>query len=71
MLVFTFFYAIQAITYYLAINSGAALSQMAPISKASIVLTVFLSFVFLKETENIKTKLLALAVVLIGVFLVG
>jgi len=71
MIVFTFFYAVQAITYYLAINSGAALSQMAPISKASIVLTVFLSFIFLKETENIKTKLFALVVVLIGVFLVG
>jgi len=71
MLIFAAIYAIQAITYYLAIQYGANLSQMSPIQKSSIVLTVFLSFIFLKETKHLKQKLVALGMVVLGVFLVG
>jgi drug/metabolite transporter (DMT)-like permease len=67
MLIFSLFYAGQAITYYMAVNAGANLSQMAPISKASIVIAVILEVIFLRNTKNIPAKLLATVLLMLGI----
>ena len=62
-------YAVQAITYYEAIGHGANASQVAPIIKSEIVLTVFLATIILKETDNLSRKIVSAILVTIGVFL--
>lgn len=69
MLLYCFFYSIQAITYYLALSLGAGVSQMSPIQKSEIVLVVILAAVFLGERENMGKKILSAVAVTIGVFL--
>ena len=69
MTLYSFFYGIQAITYYLAIRVGANASQMAPVSRAQIILTVLLAAIFLNERDRLKFKVIAAAMVSVGVFL--
>lgn len=66
-----FFYSIQAITYYLALQEGAPISQLSPMTKSSIVLTIILAAVFLKERSNLLKKSIAAIAVTIGVILLG
>lgn len=71
MLVFTSFYSLQAVTYYLAYQNGGDISHLSPITKSSIILTVILGVIFLNERKNLAKKLLATFVVTIGVILLG
>ena len=71
MALLTFFYAIQAVTYYLAYQEGAPISTLATITKAAIVLTVILAAIFLKERSNLPKKALAALMVTIGAILLG
>ncbi len=71
MLVFCLFYSIQAITYYLAFQKGAPVSQLSPLTKSSIVLTVILAAIFLNEREDLLKKVIAAVVVTIGSILLG
>jgi uncharacterized membrane protein len=64
------FYSAQAVAYYVALHIGADASQVAPISKASIILTVLLALIFLKEKDNLFLKLLSTLLVTVGVLLV-
>lgn len=66
----SFFYAAQGVTYYLALQSGGNASQIAPIFKANIVLTVFLAVIFLKEKEKLWLKFLSAVLVTVGVLLI-
>lgn len=70
ILIYSFFYAIQAISYYSALLSGAMASQMAAIFKAEIILTILLSVIFLKETDRLRNKILSGILVTIGILLV-
>jgi uncharacterized membrane protein len=70
MLLLTIFYSAQAVAYYTALHVGADASQAAPISKVSIILTVLLALIFLKEKENLLLKLLSTVLVTVGVLLV-
>jgi len=70
MLFLTLFYSTQAVAYYLALQAGANASQLAPIYKSNIVLTVLLAIIFLKEKENLARKLLSAALVTIGVLMI-
>ncbi len=70
MSLYSFFYGIQAVTYYLALSVGANASQMAPIFKSTIILTVILAALFLKEKEKLQIKLFSALLVTIGVILI-
>ncbi|MDP2860240.1 MAG: DMT family transporter [bacterium] len=70
MLLYGFLYGIQAVAYYLALSAGANASQMAPIFKSTIILTVILAALFLKEKEKIGIKLFSALLVTAGVILV-
>lgn len=68
MLLYSGLYGIQAITYYAAIGSGANASQLAPITRSQIVLTVLLAAIFLKERDRMPIKIISAILVTIGVF---
>lgn len=70
LIIFTFLYSIQAITFYVALSVGALVSEISSISRAAIILTVILATIFLKETKHIPRKILAAVLTTIGVLLV-
>ncbi len=65
------FYSIQAITYYLALQNGAPISRLSPMIKSSIVLTVILAALFLKERSDLNKKFAAALMVTIGAILLS
>lgn len=67
---FSFFYGIQAICYYVALNKGANASQMAPIFRIEIILTVILAVVFLREKDNLIIKTLGAIIAVLGIILI-
>ncbi|OGG04983.1 hypothetical protein A2Z33_06860 [Candidatus Gottesmanbacteria bacterium RBG_16_52_11] len=71
MVLFSCFYGIQAVTYYLAIENGANASQMGPFAKSQIVLTVMLAAVFLKERSGLLKKIIATVLVTAGAVLIS
>lgn len=70
MLFLAIFYAASAVAYYMALHLGADASMVAPIAKSSIILTVLLAVIFLKEKEKMVVKLIAAILVTAGVLLV-
>ena len=54
--------------YYRALQIGEA-SKVVPIDKSSTVLTVLLAIIFLGETSNLKIKLIAIAILAVGILL--
>lgn len=71
ILLYTCIYAIQAISFYLAIQQGATVSQISTIARASIILTVLFAAVFLHEQSHIKRNILAAVLTTAGVILVS
>jgi uncharacterized membrane protein len=71
VLIYGFFYSIQAISYYAALHYGANLSQMAPFFKAEVLLTVLLAAIFLKEKKHLPLYLLGAALVTVGAILIA
>jgi drug/metabolite transporter (DMT)-like permease len=69
MLLLVFFYSLQAIGYYVAMERGAGASQMAPISRATIIVTVILAALFLRERDHLITKFASAILVTAGVLL--
>ncbi|MFZ2206895.1 MAG: DMT family transporter [Microgenomates group bacterium] len=69
--IYSVFYGASAITYYQALGAGATVSQLSPISRASIIATVLLAALFLGERKQVKRKMVSAALVSIGVFLLG
>lgn len=69
--VFCLFSFIQAITYYLAYQRGAPVSQLSPLTKSSVVLTVIMGAIFLNERKDLLRKIIASIVVTLGVILLG
>lgn len=63
------FYSTAAISFYLAIEKGANASQISPINRASIIVTVMLAAAFLNEKDQLFKKILSAIVVTIGVLL--
>lgn len=70
LLFLTIFYSAQSIAYYMALHMGANASQVAPIYKSNIILTILLAVIFLKEQKNILVKIIAAILVTAGVLLV-
>jgi bacterial/archaeal transporter family protein len=69
MLLLGLFYSVQAITYYVAMERGAGASQIAPISRATIIATVILAALFLRERDHLGTKFVSAILVTVGVLL--
>lgn len=67
MFLLGFFYAVQGISYFLAIEKGAHASQIAPINRASIIVTVLLAAIFLKERDHLLKKFFSAILVTLGV----
>lgn len=71
MFLYSLFYALGAITFYIALSSGATVSQLSPISRASIIVTVILGAIFLRERKDLGRKIVSAILVSIGVILLG
>lgn len=69
--IYAFFYGLSAVTFYQALAAGASVSQLSPISRASIIVTVILSAIFLSERKDIRKKILSAILVSIGVLLLA
>ncbi len=63
------FYSVQAVTYYLALERGAGASQMGPIYKANIIVTLILAALFLRERDHLGIKFVSAILVTVGVLL--
>ncbi len=68
---YSFFYGVAAITYYQALATGASVAQLSPISRASIIITVFLAALFLGERNNLGKKIISAVLVSVGVLLLA
>jgi drug/metabolite transporter (DMT)-like permease len=64
-------YAASAITFYQALSVGAFVSQLSPMSRASIIVTVLLAALFLGERKNLSRKILSAVLVSVGVILLA
>lgn len=71
LFIFTVLYAVQAVAFYMALSSGALVAQLNVIIRASIILTVVLATVFLKEHDRLPRKIVAAILTTIGVLLVS
>ena len=58
-----------SVWFFLALGRGAQISQLSPISQSTLIVTVFLAAVFLKERDYLWRKLIAGIVVMVGVAL--
>jgi len=66
---FSIFYAIQAITYYVAFERGAGAGQLSAIVKSSIILTVLFAAIMLKERNDLGKKIISAIIMTLGVLL--
>lgn len=70
LLIFSIFYTIASIGFYLAIVNGGQTSQVGSISKSQIILTTILAAVFLGERDRLWQKIIYGVLVIIGVILI-
>lgn len=71
LVVYSVLYAISAISFYLALETGILVGQISSIGRSSIILTVILSTIFLGERTNLIKKLFGAVLTTIGVILVS
>lgn len=71
LIIYSVLYAVQAIAFYVALENGALVGQLSSIARASIVLTVILAAVVLRETKHIGKKIVGAVLTTIGVLLVA
>lgn len=69
LILLSILYAISAITFFSAYKVGKNASQIAPLNQTTIIVTVILSIIFLKERSNLLRKLLGAVISFIGVIL--
>ncbi len=71
MILLCLIYALASIAFFRALQIAPNSSQVATISVTSVVLTVFLSIIFLKERENMGRKIIGALSAFIGLLLVS
>lgn len=69
LIIYSVLYVLAAELFYVALTSGALVSQLATIMRASIVLTVLLAMVFLKERSHPWKKLAGAILTTIGILM--
>lgn len=65
------FSASQGVLYLLALSYGGNTAQVGTIRQASVIVTVLLAIIFLKERSNLGRKFIAAILVTIGVILLS
>lgn len=70
MLILDICYGAAAIFFYTAIEKGANASQITPILQATVIITVILAAIFLKERDHLVKKFICAVLVTIGVILI-
>lgn len=71
MLPLAVFSATQGVLYLAALAYGGNTAEVGTIRQASVIVTILMAAVFLGERGNLGRKLLAGAIVTIGVFLLS
>ncbi|MEK9143016.1 MAG: EamA family transporter [Patescibacteria group bacterium] len=71
LIIYCMLYAVQAVAFYVALENGAVVGQISSISRTSIVLTVILAAVVLRETKHVGKKIVGAVLTTIGVLLVA
>lgn len=69
MICLAIFYGIAALAIFASYQAGGEASQIAPISQSSVILTVLLAAIFLKERSNFLRKIAGAIAVFLGVVL--
>jgi len=65
------FYTVSSLTFFRALQIAPNSSQVVAVNLTSVILTVLLAIVFLKERENLRRKILGAVLSFIGLLLVG
>lgn len=68
MLLLGVLYGTSAVSIFSAYRAGGNISLIAPLQQTSVIFTVFLGVLFLKEKKDLKKKILAASLALLGVF---
>lgn len=71
LVIFCALYAVSAITFYHSLQLGALVGQVSTIFRASIIVTVLLSSIFLNERKHLGKKILGAILTTVGVILVS
>lgn len=71
IILYSAFYGVGTIFFYSALGNGATISQLSPISRASIIVTVILSAFFLNERKDFARKVISAILVSLGVILLA
>ena len=67
MMILAFFYAISAVTVFEAYQVGRNAAQIAPLNQTTIIVTVVLAVIFLKEKTQFARKILGSLISFVGV----
>jgi transporter family protein len=65
----SFIYAADAFAIYIAYKMGGPATAISPISATSLIFTVVISYIFLKERDRVWNKIFGTLLTLIGIFL--
>lgn len=71
LLLYSLLYAVAAISFYLAVQTGALAGQVSTVTRASIIVTVILSSIYLKERKDVVKKIFGAIVTTVGVILLS
>ena len=67
LLICSFFHALSAISIFEAYKRGGEASVISPIQQSSIIFTVIIGYIFLRETNRLPNKLLGMTLTFLGV----
>ncbi len=70
LVIYSLLYVISAETFYLPIQQGTLVSQMSSVGRVSIILTVILAMIFLKERSHLGKKLIGAILATLGIVLI-
>lgn len=68
-LIISIFWALASLTMYYAYSIGHNASKIYSLNQISIIVTIILAIIFLKETDNIVRKMISAALSIVGVLL--
>jgi len=71
MLFLCLFYSVSSLAFFRALQVAPNSSQVVAVNLTTVILTILLAVIFLKERENVGRKLLGAAISFIGLLLVG
>lgn len=70
LIIYSVLYTFASLMFYIPMQLGAYVSQLSAVGRVSIILTVILSALFLKERSHIGKKIVGAILTTIGIFLI-